>query len=108
MKTISTKEFLEVLQNLSPDDVIVDVREVKEYEEEHIPNSLNMPLSTIGKHVPVLQKFKNIYLICETGGRSSYTNEVLRTTGIDTIDVCEGLASLKNAGLSMATVVRPN
>ncbi|KKT77799.1 MAG: Sulfurtransferase [Parcubacteria group bacterium GW2011_GWF2_44_8] len=108
MKTISTKEFLEVLPNLTPEDVIVDVREVEEFENEHIPNSLNMPLSTIGKHVPMLQKFKNIYLICETGGRSSYTNEVLKTTGIETIDVCEGLASLKDAGLSLATVVRPN
>ena len=108
MKTISTKEFLEVLPKLTPEDVIVDVREVEEFESEHIPNSLNMPLSTIGKHVPMLQKFKNIYLICETGGRSSYTNEVLKTTGIETIDVCEGLASLKDAGLSLATVVRPN
>lgn len=108
MKTISTKEFLEVLPNLTSEDVIVDVREVEEFENEHIPNSLNMPLSTIGKHVPMLQKFKNIYLICETGGRSSYTNEVLKTTGIETIDVCEGLASLKDAGLSLATVVRPN
>ncbi|OGG67371.1 hypothetical protein A3I99_04795 [Candidatus Kaiserbacteria bacterium RIFCSPLOWO2_02_FULL_45_11b] len=108
MKTISTKEFLEVLPNLTPEDVIVDVREVEEFESEHIPNSLNMPLSTIGKHVPMLQKFKNIYLICETGGRSSYTNEVLKTTGIETIDVCEGLASLREAGLGLATVVRPN
>jgi len=108
MKTISTKEFLEVLPNLTAEDVIVDVRETKEYEDGHIPNSLNMPLSTIGKHVPMLQKFKNIYLVCESGGRSSYTNEVLKTTGIETIDVCEGLASLKEAGLSLATVVRPS
>ena len=108
MKTISTKEFMEVLPKLTPEDVIVDVREVDEYEDGHIPNSLNMPLSTIGKHIPTLQKFKNIYLVCESGGRSSYTKEVLKTTGIDTIDVCDGLASLKEAGLSLATVVRPN
>lgn len=108
MKTISTKEFLEVLPNLTSDDVIVDVREVDEFEQGHIPNSLNMPLSTIGKHVPTLQKFKNIYLICESGGRSSATKEVLKTTGIETIDVCDGLASLKSAGLDLATVVRPS
>lgn len=108
MKTISTKEFLEVLPNLTTEDVIVDVRETEEYEDGHIPNSLNMPLSTIGKHVTMLQKFKNIYLICESGGRSSYTNEVLKTTGIETIDVCDGLAKLKEAGLELATVVRPS
>src|SRR3989344_4296935 len=108
MKTISTKEFLEVLPNLTPEDVIVDVREVEELESEHISNSLTMPLRTIGRHVPMLQKYKMISLICEAGGRSSYTNEVLKTTGNETIDVCEGLASLREAGLGLATVVRPN
>jgi rhodanese-related sulfurtransferase len=108
MKTISTKEFLEVLPNLTAEDVVVDVRETEEYEDGHIPNSLNMPLSTIGKHVPMLQKFKNIYLVCESGGRSNATREVLKTTGIETIDVCDGLAKLKEAGLSLATVVRPS
>jgi rhodanese-related sulfurtransferase len=52
MKTITVKELIEILPNLDDKCVIVDVRETEEFKEKRIENSINMPLSSIGKSLP--------------------------------------------------------
>lgn len=101
MKNISAEEFTKILPNLESDSVVVDVRETDEYHEAHIKNSINVPLSSIGKGLAELKKYKTVYLICETGGRSRYANEVLGTADIETINISNGLTAVKNAGVTL-------
>jgi rhodanese-related sulfurtransferase len=80
---------------------VIDVRETDEFEDSHIPGSINVSLSSIGKGLAELKKYNKIFLICETGGRSSYAHEVLKTAEIETIDVVGGLFGLKAFGVSL-------
>lgn len=101
MSSINAFDLAKILPNLTPEEVIVDVREAAEYAEGHIKNSVNYPLSSIGKSLPALKQYKKIYLLCETGGRSSYAHEILKTTNIATTDITGGLFDLKRAGVEL-------
>lgn len=101
MKCISADEFVKIWPTLGQDEVVVDVREEEEYADGHIPGSLNLPLSSIGKNLNTLKDFNKIYLICESGGRSSYAHEVLKTADIETIDIEGGLSVFRNSGITL-------
>jgi rhodanese-related sulfurtransferase len=101
MKSITADEFIKLLPDLSEDVAIVDVREEKEFESTQLSGSLSLPLSSIGKGINELKKYSKIYLLCESGGRSSYAHEILKTTGIETIDIEGGLLALKRLGVSL-------
>lgn len=98
MKSITADEFVQLLPALSKDEAVVDVREIDEYESIHLEGTLNLPLSSIGKGVEELKKYSKIYLICESGGRSSYAHEILKTAEIETVDVTGGLLALRRLG----------
>jgi len=99
MKNITAAEFAKILPNLDSESMVVDVREIKEYEESHIKDSINVPLSNIGQGLAVLKKYKTIYLICESGARSNYAREVLKTADIQTINISDGLNAIKKTGV---------
>lgn len=101
MKSISADEFVLLLPNLAADEAVVDVREEDEFESVHLDNSLNLPLTTIGKGVEELKKYSKIYLICESGGRSSYAHEILKTAEIESVDVTGGLLALRRLGAKL-------
>lgn len=60
---------------------IVDVREEQEYQEEHIPGALHIPLSEIESQMHELNKSEEIYLICQTGRRSGIAGIQLAENG---------------------------
>lgn len=101
MKSISADEFVLLLPSLAADEAVVDVREEDEFESVHLDNSLNLPLTTIGKGVEELKKYSKIYLICESGGRSSYAHEILKTAEIESVDVTGGLLALRRLGAKL-------
>jgi rhodanese-related sulfurtransferase len=101
MKSITTQEFINLMPNLKPEEVIVDVREAYEFEEAHLENSVSMPLFDIGKSVAELKNYKTAYLLCASGARSQYAAEILATVGITAVNVEGGLAALTNAGISL-------
>lgn len=45
-RTTDINEELKIMKE-TPGAVLLDVREVDEYEEEHIPDSVNIPLSNL-------------------------------------------------------------
>lgn len=50
--------------------LIIDVRTVVEFEEEHIEGSINIPLDIVTDSATYLSKYKSIILVCKSGGRS--------------------------------------
>jgi rhodanese-related sulfurtransferase len=101
MPTVTATEIASRINNFGPDEIIVDVRENDEFLDTHIEKSINLPLSNIGKNIQTLKNYEKIYLLCETGGRSSYAHEVLKTAEINTIDIIGGIAALKRAGVEV-------
>ena len=71
-KRVGTKEAEVMMGEMSETYIIVDVREVDEYQEGHIENAINIPLSEIETVAPTLIKDKNqtIFVYCRSGNRS--------------------------------------
>ncbi|MCM3756247.1 sulfurtransferase TusA family protein [Sporosarcina aquimarina] len=60
---------------------IIDVREVEEYNEAHIPGAIHIALGEIETRMNELNKSKDLYLICQTGRRSGIAGIQLRENG---------------------------
>lgn len=73
---------------IKPHDVIVDVREPKEYKEAQLPGSINIPLAQLNTKIPELVKTipegAFMYLHCKNGTRARGAYEVLIEEGNST------------------------
>ncbi len=56
---------------------IIDVREVSEYVQGHVPGAQLVVLNTIPSHSEAFPKEGDIYLICRSGMRSAQAIEFL-------------------------------
>ena len=63
--TIDTNKALELINDGA---IIIDVREVDEYNREHIPNAINVPLSEI--NTVNYNKETTLIVYCQSGVRS--------------------------------------
>lgn len=63
------------------DYVILDVREEFEFENGHIPNAVNMPLSTINSNMDDIPQDKDVIIVCATGNRSAQLAQALAPHG---------------------------
>jgi len=60
-------------------ELILDVRNMDEYELGHLYNAVSMPLATVGNRTEELQAYRdsNILVYCGVGGRSVQAAEIL-------------------------------
>jgi CRP-like cAMP-binding protein/rhodanese-related sulfurtransferase len=92
--TLSKPDFDEIMKSffldeVSSDDALndrekvpfLDVRMQMEYDEEHIPDSINIPLDELRKRYSELDKNKEYYVYCLMGARSSSATFLLQTQG---------------------------
>ncbi len=65
------------------DYIILDVGEIEEYEEGHIPGAINIPLSELSQDEIMNSdvKDKQIYIYCRSGNRSAQACEKLAFYG---------------------------
>lgn len=79
--------------------VLVDVREVEEYEDEHIPGAILVPLSGLEPAALAELGGQRIILQCLTGKRSATALERLTGEGLNGLLHLEGgLLAWKKAG----------
>ncbi|WP_297418340.1 FAD-dependent oxidoreductase [Clostridium sp.] len=64
---------------------IIDVRERGEYDNGHIKNSINIPLSEIRDRISEIPKDKPVYLHCRTGQRSYNATLALQNLGFNNV-----------------------
>ena len=89
---ISMRDFYEEYNNNSSEKLtILDVREIHEYENGHIPTAKNYPLSTLEEDFSKLDKDQKYYVICQAGGRSAKAYNFLDAQGFDVINVEGGM-----------------
>ena len=70
---------------------VIDCREVYEYEEGHIPGSINMPTSDFLNHIDSISKANHYYVICLSGARSSMVARYLDNQGYQVSNVNGGM-----------------
>ncbi len=104
MKEMQVDELKEKLK--SPELVLIDVREVSEYEAEHIEEALLIPLSVLSKaHLPT--EAKVIVFHCAAGVRSQTAcHKVMHLVdGVTFYSLAGGINAWKAAGFKTC---RPN
>ena len=77
-KQVNVDKVRELVENNA---YIVDVREVREYENGHIKGSKNIPLSQLRERVNEIPKDVPVYLHCRTGQRSYNATLALQNLG---------------------------
>jgi rhodanese-related sulfurtransferase len=63
--------------------VIIDLRTAYEYDQGHIPRSLNIPVDRIKANIERIKGFrKPVILCCSTGGHCWEAADILRAAGV--------------------------
>jgi rhodanese-related sulfurtransferase len=105
-----TKDTLEtVKQNIADKQaVLVDVRELEEWNAGHIEGAVFAPLSKLAdnKEAPALKaklpKEKILYFHCKSGGRCLIAADLLKKDGLDIRPLKAGYKELIEAGFEKA------
>ena len=97
MKSIKASELKNLLSNKSRDLQVIDVRSLQEWVEGHIDDSrvTNLEVNSLIFDSSKVDKNKDVYLICESGSRSSYAQLILKTKGINSINVEDGMSAFR-------------
>lgn len=84
---MTLKEFHDSHLKLGKNDVILDVRNPNEFQEAHIANALNIPVTEVAQHADGLKKYEHVYIHCKRGGRAKAAFEALGNAGLTNL-VC--------------------
>jgi rhodanese-related sulfurtransferase len=79
----------------------IDVRSEAEYRGGHAQKAKNIPLETLEGHVESLKNFPEVYVICQSGGRSARAVDFLLTQNVNAFNVSGGTSTWQYAGLPM-------
>ena len=78
---------------------VFDVRELDEYEEIRLPETILVPLMEVPEEIEQFEGTDTVYVICRSGSRSRKAVEFLRANGIDAVNVAGGMLAWVEAGL---------
>lgn len=83
--------------------VLVDVRTPGEFAGGHVPGAVNIPLNELGSRSSELEAWREgeVYLVCQSGGRSARAAKELGANGFSTVNVTGGTGAWKAAGRSV-------
>lgn len=82
---IEATELEQLLSTKGDDTIIVDVREVEEYVEGHIPNIPLVPMSSIPTVIDEFDKNKEYVFVCRSGGRSQNVSLYFKDQGFENV-----------------------
>jgi len=90
-KVITYKELVQML-NSSADIILVDVRSMQEYSEEHLPGSINIPVYELNQYADYIltDKDRMIVVYCQNNGRSIEALEILESKGYNNVYQLDG------------------
>lgn len=87
------------LQTRPPDAVVLDVRELQEYEHGHIPGAINIPQADLASRLDEVPRDRPLMIICQSGMRSLRAAQFLMQMNIGQVaSVKGGTAAWRKAG----------
>jgi rhodanese-related sulfurtransferase len=96
---------VESTQMINHDDALVlDVREMNEYSEGHILNSVHIPLANLKTRIGEIEKHKDkkVIVACRSGHRSSHACANLKKNGFEQVfNLRGGVMAWENANLPL-------
>lgn len=78
------------VKDISPEDILIDVRTALEYVEGNIPGSINIPVDELRSRIDELGKHKNIFIYCQIGLRGYLAQRILLQNGFEKVKNISG------------------
>lgn len=86
------------------DGVVIDVRDIGEFEAGHIAGAKHVPGAQLTERIKELEKFKDkpVILACRTGNRSGSAVKILRSNGFtEAVNLGGGIVAWEQAGMPL-------
>lgn len=86
------------------DAVVIDVRDIGEFEAGHIAGAKHVPEAQLAERIKELEKFKErpVILTCRTGMRSGSAVKTLRGNGFtEAVNLDGGIGAWEQAGMPL-------
>jgi hydroxyacylglutathione hydrolase len=109
---------LAVIENITPQELlekvtdnveILDVRKPSEFASQHIEGADNFPLDYINQNFHRLDKNKTYFLNCRTGYRSMIAASILNSIGVNNVvNVKDGMEGILQTDLPVTSYVCPS
>ncbi len=92
---INAKQAIVLLSDDS-NITLLDVRTVREYEDKHLKNAINIPVQKLDSSLNRLEKVKDqrIIVYCRSGSRSIKASRILEKNGFTPLNVEGGIIDL--------------
>jgi len=92
---INAKQAIVLLSDDS-NITLLDVRTVREYEDRHLKNAINIPVQKLDSSLNRLEKVKDqrIIVYCRSGSRSIKASRILEENGFTPLNVEGGIIDL--------------
>ena len=108
IQEVSIENFVQ----LRAEKIVIDVREVDEYQGGHIPGAINIPLSTVPDNVDLFAQHSSVFVVCQVGGRSMRACEFIAVqdecVDIELFNIAGGTAAWVVNGHEVVTGDQPN
>jgi rhodanese-related sulfurtransferase len=98
MTEIRNVDVAEALDLLATGALLLDVRELDEWEGGHASDATHAPLSEVPDHVERLPRDRVIVCVCRSGGRSARAARFLAEQGLDVVNLMGGMTAWAEHG----------
>jgi glyoxylase-like metal-dependent hydrolase (beta-lactamase superfamily II)/rhodanese-related sulfurtransferase len=99
VQLISTENLYRRITDSTQPLMLVDVRTPLEFADSHIDGAINIPVPDLRSRYKELHQNKTVYLICNTGHRSSLAASILKQHGFKEVyNVAGGMIGYSAAG----------
>ncbi|MFK8066962.1 MAG: rhodanese-like domain-containing protein [Gammaproteobacteria bacterium] len=88
----------------SEEAIIIDVREKYEWDEQHIPGAIFIPVAQLGTRLAEINQYKDrpVIMQCHSGRRSAQAAVLLHGAGFKEVyNLSGGILAWKQAGLDL-------
>ena len=107
MPEIGVDELDELCSSGQPIQLI-DVRELDEYQDGHVPGAKLIPLATVPDRLRDIATDRPIYVICRSGARSRAATEVILANGTAATNVAGGTLAWIESGRAVVYGADPS
>jgi phage shock protein E len=99
----TTEELQQKVNNLTQDEMLLDVRTPEEFRQGHIAGAINLDIShpNIMQEIVNLDHSKTYIVYCRSGGRSQMASMIMQQKGLKVINSSVGIIHWSKAGLEL-------